>query len=191
MAVGHPSGLIALRLPPHTSGRLSFFPFFLLKKCFLAGVEEDAIRLFHLKLYIMDITGRVTADAQVRTLSDDRTVVNFSVAVNDSYKAKNGERITQTEFFDCSYWVGSGIAQYLTKGSIVELSGRVSARAWVDSEGQPKAGLNFHTSKITLHGSGATADKPQAKQPAKSEPTAIEVTGTQVSPNGQDDDLPF
>ena len=139
----------------------------------------------------MDITGRLTGDAQVRTLSDDRTVVNFSVAVNDSYKAKNGERVTQTEFFDCSYWIGTGIAQYLTKGSIVELSGRVSARAWVDSEGQAKAGLNFHTSKITLHGGGATANKVQDEKHPKAEPVAAEVTATQVSPDGQHDDLPF
>jgi len=138
----------------------------------------------------MDITGRLTGDAVVRTLSEGRKVVNFSVAVNDSYKAKNGERVTQTEFFDCSYWIGTGIAQYLTKGSIVELSGRVSARAWVDGDGNAKAGLNFHTSKITLHGGGATADK-QAKQPAKGVPAAMEVTGTQVNPDGQHDDLPF
>ena len=139
----------------------------------------------------MDITGRVTADAQVRSVSEGRQVVNFSVAVNDSYKAKNGERVTQTEFFDCSYWIGTGIAQYLTKGAIVELSGRVSARAWVDSEGQAKAGLNFHTSKITLHGGGAATDKQQAKQPAKAEPAAMEVTGTQVNTDSDKDDLPF
>ncbi|MFP9097728.1 single-stranded DNA-binding protein [Flavobacterium sp. RHBU_24] len=139
----------------------------------------------------MDITGRLTADAQVRNVSEGKQVVNFSVAVNDSYKAKNGERVTQTEFFDCSYWIGTGIAQYLTKGSIVELTGRVSARAWVDNQGQAKAGLNFHTSKITLHGGGATGDKPQAKQSEKDEPATIEVTGTQVSPDGQHDDLPF
>lgn len=139
----------------------------------------------------MDITGRLTADAQVRSLSEGRKVVNFSVAVNDSYKAKNGERVTQTEFFDCSYWIGTGIAQYLTKGSIVELSGRVSARAWVDSEGQAKAGLNFHTSKITLHGGGATADKPQSNKHPQEEPIAVEVNGTQVNPDVQHDDLPF
>ena len=139
----------------------------------------------------MDITGRVTADAQVRSLSEGKQVVNFSVAVNDSYKAKNGERVTQTEFFDCSYWIGTGIAQYLTKGTIVELSGRVSARAWVDGEGNAKAGLNFHTSKITLHGGGAAAEKPKAGQPAKVKPEAMEVTGAQVSPEGQHDDLPF
>ena len=139
----------------------------------------------------MDITGRLTGDAVVRTLSEGRKVVNFSVAVNDSYKAKNGERVTQTEFFDCSYWIGTGIAQYLTKGSIVELSGRVSARAWVDGEGNAKAGLNFHTSKITLHGGGAAAEKPKAGQTAKAKPEAMEVTGAQVSPDGQHDDLPF
>ncbi|RYD97512.1 MAG: single-stranded DNA-binding protein [Sphingobacteriales bacterium] len=139
----------------------------------------------------MDITGRLTGDAVVRSLSEGKQVVNFSVAVNDSYKAKNGERVTQTEFFDCSYWIGTRIAQYLTKGSIVELSGRVSARAWVDGEGNAKAGLNFHTSKITLHGGGATAEKPKAGQPAKTKPEAMEVTGAQVSPDGQHDDLPF
>lgn len=58
----------------------------------------------------MEITGRVTADAVVRTLSDERQVVNFAVAVNDTYEAKNGESVTQTEFFDCSYWIGTGIA---------------------------------------------------------------------------------
>ena len=135
----------------------------------------------------MDITGRVTADAQVRTLSENRKVVNFSVAVNDSYKAKNGERITQTEFFDCSYWLGTGIAQYITKGSIVELSGRVSARAWVDAQGQAKAGLNFHTAKITLHGGGTAA----ASQGTGAPPEAIEAIATKVNPNGQEEDLPF
>ena len=139
----------------------------------------------------MEITGRLTADAQVRKLSDNRQVVNFSVAVSDSYKARSGERITQTEFFDCSYWIGTGIAQYLTKGTIVELSGRVSARAWVDSEGNAKAGLNFHTSKITLHGGGAATDKAQpVHQTAAS---AAPVYEAEVVPNGTapDDDLPF
>lgn len=139
----------------------------------------------------MEITGRVTADATVRTLSGEKQVVNFSVAVNDSYKPKDGERVTHTEFFDCSYWLTTGIAPYLTKGSIVELSGRLSIRAWINAEGEPKAGLNFHTSKITLHGGGAVTDKQQAKQPVKQQPAAMQATGTQSSPDGEHDDLPF
>ena len=138
----------------------------------------------------MEITGRLTGDAQVRTLQNDRQVVNFTVAVNDSYKPKDGERVTHTEFFDCSYWIGTGIAPYLNKGGIVELSGRLSTRAWINAEGEPKAGLNFHTSKITLHGggNGKAETAPQGKQAATE---AVEVTGTQVSPDGEKDDLPF
>ena len=60
----------------------------------------------------MEITGRVTADATVRTLSDERQVVNFAIAVNDTYKAKNGERVTQTEFFDCSLQIYSNSHQW-------------------------------------------------------------------------------
>ncbi len=36
-------------------------------------------------------TGRVIADAKVTTLKDERQVVNFSIAINDYYKAKNSE----------------------------------------------------------------------------------------------------
>lgn len=99
----------------------------------------------------MNITGRVTADAQVRNVSDSKTVVNFSVAINDSYRNRQGERIEQTTYFDCSYWLSPKVAAILTKGTVVELTGRVSARAWTGNDGEPRAGLNFHTSQIKLH----------------------------------------
>jgi len=129
-------------------------------------------------------------------LPDERQVVNFSVAVSDSYKAKNGERVTQTEFFDCSYWIGVGIAPYLTKGKVVELAGRVGVRAWMDGEGQPKAGLNFHTSKITLHGGNgnSAAQGLQQKDNGKAAPAeAVEVHEAVVVNDKVtgDDDLPF
>ena len=100
----------------------------------------------------MNITGRVTADAQVRSVSDSKTVVNFSVAIKDSYKNRAGERIEQVTYFDCAYWLSPKVAQILTKGTVVELTGRVSARAWTGSDGQAHAGLNFNTSQIKLHG---------------------------------------
>jgi len=148
----------------------------------------------------MNIIGRVTRDAEVRTLSENKKVVNFSIAVNDSYKAKNGEKVTQTEFFDCSYWLATGIAQYLTKGSIVELSGRLSTRAWLDNDGKPKAGLNFHTAAITLHGggNGKAENETQAQRQENSNENTVNAAATtvyeaEVLPNGAaaDDDLPF
>lgn len=130
----------------------------------------------------MDITGRLTADAQVRSVQGDRKVVNFSVAVNDSYKNRQGERVTLTEFFDCSYWLSTTVADILKKGAIVELQGRVSTRAWLTKEGEPKSALNFYTSKIKLH-SAAIKNNPEKGIANK------EVSATVVTPEG--DDLPF
>ena len=125
----------------------------------------------------MNITGRVTADAQVRNVSNSKTVVNFSVAINDSYKNKEGERIEQTTYFDCAYWFSPKVAQILTKGTVVELTGKVSARAWTGSDGQPHAGLNFNTSQIKTHGGGKKLETVQA------------TTGTTT--DKPENDLPF
>jgi single-strand DNA-binding protein len=59
----------------------------------------------------MNIVGRLTRDAQVRTLDNGKAVVNFSVAVNDSYKDKQGEQVQRVEYFNCAYWVSTGGSQ--------------------------------------------------------------------------------
>ncbi|WP_281323450.1 single-stranded DNA-binding protein [Flavobacterium aestivum] len=115
----------------------------------------------------MNIIGRVTKDAQVRTLSNEKQVVNFSIATNDSYRNKAGERIGQTTFFDCAYWISPKVATILTKGSLVELTGRVSARVWTGNDGESHAGLNFNASQIKLHAVGSKAET--AKTVPKSE----------------------
>jgi single-stranded DNA-binding protein len=103
------------------------------------------------------IVGRLTRDAEVRTLSNDKQVVNFSVAVNDSYKNKQGERVEQVEYFNCAYWISAGVAKALTKGTLVELTGKVSAKAWTGRDGEAHASLNLLTSHIKLHGGGRKA----------------------------------
>ncbi|MBW4361368.1 single-stranded DNA-binding protein [Flavobacterium taihuense] len=110
----------------------------------------------------MNITGRLTRDAQIRITTQEKQVVNFSVATNDSYRNKQGERIEQTTYFDCSYWITPKVAKLLTKGTLVELSGRVSTRAWLGNDGEARAGLNFHTSQIKLHGTSKRTETVQA-----------------------------
>jgi single-strand DNA-binding protein len=125
----------------------------------------------------MNIIGRVTKDAEVRTLSNSKQVVNFSVATNDSYRNKAGERIEQTTYFDCAYWISSKVANILTKGSLVELTGRISARAWTGNDGETHAGLNFNTSQIKLHLGVKKSETAQAT--------------TETNNSKKEDDLPF
>jgi single-strand DNA-binding protein len=127
----------------------------------------------------MEIIGRVTADAKVNTLKDERKVVNFSIALNDSYRAKGSEQRTLvTTYVQCAYWVNPTIAAYLTKGTLVELSGRISTDAWVNMDGEAKAALRFHVSTIKLHG------KPN-RASTDSKPAGIPAA------TGVADDLPF
>ncbi len=108
----------------------------------------------------MELTGRITNDAKCSTLKDGRQVVNFSVAVNDSYKPKDSEVAAKVAtFFNCSYWMNPGIAAYLTKGTLVECFGRISVNTWTNAEGEAKASLNFHVNSIKLHGKSITAGK--------------------------------
>ena len=130
----------------------------------------------------MNITGRLTRNAEVRTTSQDKQVVNFSVAINDSYRNKQGERIEQTTYFDCSYWITPNVAKLLTKGTLVELSGRVSTRAWAGNDGELRAGLNFHTSQIKLHGRSRKTETVQV---------TAQTERNKTTEQGTEDDLPF
>ncbi len=130
------------------------------------------------------IIGRITKNAEINTLKNDKKVVNFSVAINDSYKTKQGERKEQTTYYNCSYWINAKIAEYLTKGTLVELSGRISSSAWIGKDGEIKSGLNFHTSNIKLHG-GAQKSEPN------SPPTTNQQNVNDNPFDDADDDLPF
>ena len=101
----------------------------------------------------MNIIGRLTRNAEVRNLSNEKQVVKFSIATNDNYRNKQGERVEQTTYFECAYWISLKVADFLTKGTLVELSGRAYTSAWIGKDGEPHVGLNFHTSQIKVHSS--------------------------------------
>ncbi|KRB53734.1 single-stranded DNA-binding protein [Flavobacterium sp. Root186] len=136
----------------------------------------------------MNITGRLTKDAKVSTLSDSRQVVNFSVAINESYKNRKGDKVEQTTFFECAYWISPRVAEWLTKGTVVELTGMVSARAWTGNDGEPRAGLNFNTSNIKLHGGGK---KSEGAQEVKTGQTSEQGENKKATLKEPEDDIPF
>jgi len=102
----------------------------------------------------MEITGRITKDAVVNQLKDERQVINFTVVINDYYKAKNSSEVKKiTTYINCSYWLNSKIAERLTKGTLVELSGRIGVNAYTSLQGEAKASLTFHVNSLKFHGS--------------------------------------
>ena len=120
----------------------------------------------------MEIFGRLTADAKVNELKDGRKVVNFSIAMNESYKMKDSNDIKKvTTYFNCSYWINSNIAKVLTKGALVELYGRIGVNMYTNHEGEPKASLTFHVKNIKVHGKPAIEKRNQLSTAATEENT--------------------
>lgn len=128
----------------------------------------------------MEITGRLTADAKIAETKNGNKLVRFSVATNTRYKIKEEGWKEITTYFNCAYWRSTGIAEFLLKGALVELSGEVSANAYLDTNGNAKASLNFHVDRIKLHGGSKVGGKLQSE------------THTEPAPQAApEDDLPF
>ncbi len=138
----------------------------------------------------MEITGRLTADAVVRTVKGDKKVVGFTVAVNDRFMV-DGEQREVSTFFDCGYFRTEKIAPFLKKGNVVQVFGRVGINAYMGNDGQPKAGLNFHVSDIKLFGASATAQHGVVVQAGEVLPEKVPTALEQARGEAKTDDLPF
>ena len=99
----------------------------------------------------MEITGRLTADALVQKVNNDKQVVNFSIAINDNYKPKGSTEVKEvTTYINCSYWLNTATAQWLKKGTLVQLFGRIGMNVYNNSEGEAVGTLTFHTNNIKI-----------------------------------------
>jgi single-strand DNA-binding protein len=112
------------------------------------------------KQNVMEITGRLVANATVRAVNADKNVTGFRVAINRNYKSQ-GEQKQETAFVECTYWRTDAIAPFLKKGAIVQLYGFMTAEPWVNRDGEAQASLKFRTDNITmLTGTAKDDNKP-------------------------------
>lgn len=97
----------------------------------------------------LTIAGRLTKDATTRDAGSDK-VTGFSVAVDDRSSGSKS-----TLFFDCSLWGkrGETLAQYLTKGSSVTVSGDLGTREY-----EGKTYLTLRVDQVTLQGGKPASD---------------------------------
>lgn len=115
----------------------------------------------------MEITGRLTADSTVKTIGENRQVVNFSIAINDSYKSKDGERKEVTTYVECAFWRDANRSQWLKKGAMVQLTGRIGINAYTNRDGKAVAKLTFHVNDINILVFAKLQDVPVKKRKAQ------------------------
>lgn len=90
----------------------------------------------------LEFIGYVGNDATKKDFDDNKFVINFSVAKDDSYKDKSGAKVERTKWFECQYWNQKKVQHaWLKKGTHVFVTGEVNAEAYLSKENEPKAKL--------------------------------------------------
>ncbi|MDQ4149128.1 MAG: single-stranded DNA-binding protein [Actinomycetota bacterium] len=87
------------------------------------------------------VIGNITREPELRYTPSGAAVVKFGIAVNRSYANRNGDRVEQTDFFDVTAWreLGENIAESLSVGSRVIVTGRLQQDRWENDGGEKRS----------------------------------------------------
>src|SRR4030042_858950 len=86
------------------------------------------------------LVGNVGADPEVRYIESNTPVCNLRIATSETYKNRNGEKVTSTEWHNVVLWRGlAEIAEkYVKKGSQLYIEGKIRTRSWDDRDGNKR-----------------------------------------------------
>lgn len=83
------------------------------------------------------LIGRLGKDPEVRYTPDGAMVTNFNLATDEQWKDKNGEKVQKTEWHRIVTFgkLAEICGNYLVKGKLVFIEGRIQTRSWEDKDG--------------------------------------------------------
>lgn len=105
------------------------------------------------------LVGRLGQNPEVRYTPSGAAVANFSVATNESWMDKNGQKQEKTEWHKVVVWgkLAELCKQYLAKGRQVYIEGRLQTRQWQDQAGQTKYTTEVQAQTVQFLGATAGA----------------------------------
>jgi len=127
------------------------------------------------------IVGNLGQDPELRYTQNGTAIANLSVATNESWKDKNtGEQKEHTEWHKVSMFgrLAEIAGQYLRRGSMVYVEGKLKTRKWQDKDGNDRWTTEINASEMQMLG-GKETGRPQEER--KPEPALDDL----------DDDIPF
>ena len=86
------------------------------------------------------LIGNLGRDPELRYTQGGQAVTNFTLATNERFSNREGEKQERTEWHRIVAWARTAelCAQYLSKGRTVYIEGRLQTREWEDKEGQKR-----------------------------------------------------
>lgn len=98
----------------------------------------------------LTVVGNLTRDPELRYTPSGAAVAKFGIAVNRFYTNRNGERVEQTDFFNVNAWrqLAENIAESLTTGLRVVVTGRLQSRSWETEDGQKRTVVEIEADEV-------------------------------------------
>jgi single-strand DNA-binding protein len=133
------------------------------------------------------LVGRLGRDPEMRHTTSGTAVTNFSMATNEKWKNSAGEPQERTEWHKVVTW--SKLAeisnQYLTKGQLVFIEGRIQTREWDDRDGNKRQTTEIVASDMKMLGGGRGDEHPAT------EAVGVAESGPAMDSGVTEDDIPF
>ena len=145
------------------------------------------------------LVGNVGKDPEIRHLDTGVAVANFSLATSETYTAKNGEKVTTTEWHNIVLWRGlAEVAEkYVTKGRQLYIEGRIRTRTYDDKDGNKKYITEIYGDTMQMLGTKADDNRSGGSQSNQNQnntgltPPASMANEPEMDEPGGDEDLPF
>jgi single-strand DNA-binding protein len=137
------------------------------------------------------LIGNAGKDPEVRYLENNTPVCNFSLATNESYTNKSGERVTNTEWHNIVLWRGlAEVAQnHVKKGTQLYIEGKIRTRSY-DKDGTKRYVTEIVADTMQLLGKRPDDGTTPAPQPETGKQSA-EFDAGATTPTENGNDLPF
>ena len=118
----------------------------------------------------VQIIGNLGSAPELRYLNDSDQVVNFSVAVNERWKSRNGEPQEKTTWLRVVAFNGLGqtCAEFLRRGDGLYLEGRLQIREYEDKDGNQRTSVEVVASRVRFLGRGHNGN--DEKRPTPGQP---------------------
>ena len=96
------------------------------------------------------IIGRLGADPEIRNTQSGIPVVSLRIATDESYTDRNGNRTERTEWHRVVVFQRQAetCGQYLHKGSLVYVEGKITTRKWQDQNGQDRYSTEIRADRV-------------------------------------------
>lgn len=144
------------------------------------------------------LIGRVASDIEMKTTTSGQSVCTFSLATNRTWKSKGGEKKEESQFHRIVLWqrLAEIASQFLAKGSLVLIEGRIQNRSWEDKSGSKRYTTEIIGEAMQLgpRGSGTTAPQEGKSFPSSPKKEVEEDEDIPIIEDGDEidvKDIPF